>query len=252
MALEELLGLIRVKFDGPHQATVLLTNIKDLRQLDGMRSPGVGGGGSRESSSWAEWAPGLVAALDEAIRSGDKEGGEGRQGDRRGGMEEPPGERAYTVSTGLPGLHSGWLRGRSHRRKAHPAWSTLAIDVTGPFKVSKEGRRYLLVGSYVTAVSGGMAKEEDVAAEAGEEIGDEDPFEELAEERGAVRGEEEGEHLALGGQEGVVTRTLMLVEPLKSRRAAEVIAATQSMVARLRWWAFEVTRTGDGSWCQPH
>ncbi|CAJ1386958.1 unnamed protein product, partial [Effrenium voratum] len=133
--------------------------------------------------------------------------------------------------------------------KPPPAWSTLAIDVTGPFKVSEEGHRHLLVGSYVTAVSGGMAKEEDVAAE---EIGDEDPFEELAEERGAVRGEEEeeggeeigeeGEHLAPGGQEGVVTRTLTLVEPLKSRRAVEVIAAPQSMVARLRWWGFEVTR----------
>ena len=38
------------------------------------------------------------------------------------------------------------------------------------------------------------------------EIGDEDPFEELAEERGAVRGEEEeireeGEHLAPGKKE---------------------------------------------------
>ena len=43
------------------------------------------------------------------------------------------------------------------------------------------------------------------------------------------------------GLEGVVTRTIMLV--LKTRRAAEVIAATQSMVAKLRWWGFR----GDGS-----
>ena len=74
--------------------------------------------------------------------------------------------------------------------------------MTGPFKVSKEGHRHLLVGSYVTAVSGGMAKEEDVAAEGGEEIGGEDPFEELAEERGAVRGEEEEEGGEEIGEEG--------------------------------------------------
>ena len=115
--------------------------------------------------------------------------------------------------------------------------------------------------------------------EAGEEGEDpsEDPFEEMfdeeaalriegedrevrveGEERGAVRveGEERGavrvegeederreeEHPAPGGLEGMVTRTIMLVEPLKTRRAAEVIAATQSMVAKLRWWGFEVTR----------
>ena len=152
--------------------------------------------------------------------------------------------------------------------------ATLAIDVT--FKTSKEGHRYLFVGSYVTAVAENMAKEDEVEKEAREEGEDpsEDPFEEMfdeegalriegedrevrveGEERGAVRveGEERGavrvegerreeEHLALGGLEGMVTRTIMLVEPLKTRRAAEVIVATQSMVAKLRWWGFEVTR----------
>ena len=69
-AMEEVLGLIRVKFDQAamghikRKPTMLLTSIKDLRQLDGMRGPG----GDRESSSWAEWAQGLVAALDEAIK----------------------------------------------------------------------------------------------------------------------------------------------------------------------------------------
>ena len=68
------------------------------------------------------------------------------------------------------------------------------------------------------------------------------------EERGAVRVEGEADerreedHPAPGGLEGVVTRTIMMVEPLKTRRAAEVIAATQSMVAKLRWWGFEVAR----------
>ena len=127
-----------------------------------------------------------------------------------------------------------------------------------------------MVGSYVTAVAENMAKEDEVEKEAGGEGEDpsEDPFEEMfgeegalriegedsgevrveGEERGAVRveGEEderrEEEHPGLGGLEGVVTRTIMLVEPLKTRRAAEVIAATQSMVAKLRWWGFEVTR----------
>ena len=129
--------------------------------------------------------------------------------------------------------------------------ATLAIDVTGPFKTSKEGRRYLLVGSYVTAVAENMAKEDEVEKEdrevrvEGEERG---AVRVEGEERGAVRveGEEderrEEEHTAPGGLEGMVTRTIMLVEPLKTRRAAEVIAATQSMVAKLRWWGFEVTR----------
>ncbi|CAJ1385828.1 unnamed protein product [Effrenium voratum] len=126
-ALEEVLGLIRVKFDQgamghiKRKPTMLLTSIKDLRQLD-------------------EWAPGSVAALDE------------------------------------------------------------------------EGHRYLLVGSYVTAVAENMAKEDEVEKEAGGEGEDpsEDPFEEMFDEEGALR-------------------TIMLVEPLRTRRAAEVIAATQSM-----------------------
>ena len=51
-ALEEVLGLIRVKFDQgamghiKRKPTMLLTSIQDLRQLDGMRGPGVGGAGS--------------------------------------------------------------------------------------------------------------------------------------------------------------------------------------------------------------
>ena len=84
----------------------------------------------------------------------------------------------------------GGLRGRSHRKRSHPALTTLAIDVTGPFETCKEGHHYLLVGSYVTAVAENMAKEDEVEKEAGE-----DPSEDPFDEEGALRieGEDKGE-----------------------------------------------------------
>ena len=194
-ALEEVLGLIGVKFDQgamghiKRKPTMLLTSIKDLRQLDGMRGPGVGGAGNRESSSWA---------LDEAIK---------RQVVAASRMAKASAEDMWKshVENGHTRFRrdcraciQGGLRGRSHRKRSHPALA-MAIDVTGPFKTSKEGHRYLLVGSYVTAVAKNMAKEDEVEKEAGgEALGEdpsEDPFEEMFDEEGALRieGEERGE-----------------------------------------------------------
>ena len=172
---EEDYGLYRVKFDQGatghvrRKPTTLCTSLEEMRQLDGLRATGAPkeemkkelGERLAQSSSWAAWSDGLVAAVKLAIRNF---------------LEETPSCRRFTMEEWRQHVRQGHTpyrrdcracveemgQDRPHRRRksseAGESAYALSMDVIGPFKEGWDYARsstakYALVATIPVPVS---------------------------------------------------------------------------------------------------
>ena len=144
--------------------TTIATNLERLRELGEVAGSGQGGEawsenlGKRiaQTKRWSAWAPGLVQAFKEALRSHE----EGRQEEIRAlrplsaaAMEQWKGHFACDHQPARRDCRTcveSQGRGRPHRRIQHPQAYTLSVDLSGRLAAGKDQRcaKYFVAAVY--------------------------------------------------------------------------------------------------------
>ena len=270
-------GLIYFAFDQGQtghrrrKPTGIVTNLPEMSQLAGLRGGGVttaihGGLGERilASKSWAEWSPGLVAAVKESLKMYldmlDAHGAEVRSDPQLRKLDMAS-WRKHVRQQHVPFRKDCRVclesMGTSHpHRRSHNASSsfTMSLDLAGPYQVGRDlgtGKscRYMMVAVVPIPVLHELPvaheipdlQPEDVeeAPEHPEEEEPEEPVEDV--EQDVVNALNEKANIEEMAEPASV-QNVTLMEPVQSRHVDHLVAAMSKLHAKYRMLGINVMR----------
>ena len=251
--------------------TGIVTNLPDLGQLSGLRGGGVtaaiqGGLGERimASKSWAEWSPGLVAAVKESLKMYlhqlDADGAEVRADPqlrkidmaawrKHVRQQHVPYRRDCRVCLEAMGTS------QPHRRSHNASSSfTMSLDLAGPYQVGRDlgtGKscRYMMVAvvpipvlhelPVAQEVPDLQPEDVDEVPELPAEVEPDEPVEEVGQDVVDALNERANiEEMA----EPASVQNVTLMEPLQSRNVDHVVAAMSKLHAKFKMLGINVMR----------